>query len=957
MYRSVHRRSCRNSNRVYVGLLASALGAIGTGLVGVAFAAPATAQGDEIKIEQNKPFIENFGNGNYRSILQLATKNEWGATSNSGTVYGLAAGESGETYSASNYWANTGHCNGMIVSYDTAYDYTDCNVAGNDQFNSENHEVRIKAAALGLLAAGEQSGNYVGKWGYIPTDYTNGWPIKTASDKPLPANIAENRALSTNSTAAQGERIGGWNGAGAPPWNISNSAQVAQKGTYATADQVMIASNVAIRPESGSAFLELMVNYAATRCVDKATIDGKLGGLDPNPVLKFQWLDGPPSDPNAKVVSESDGVDVCGVGGVSINRTAAATCSVAPRLSPLSGHAQQYVIDGMPVRAVTVPSPLAHLFTAEQANKGLYFRVLNVSDVQNGNDGAIDNVKITVATPTIHKSFTSDKIVAGQRTQVEFTIKNSDDWGEKSGWSVSDTLPPGLHLVIDPDTDKLNPDSITTDCGTPTPPLPPMEILPGTTGDGRDTITIVNGTIHEGEPGECHIWVTVVADEDAPVGQQFNNCIVAEGGDDGYLGDNNGILFPDENECASTTVVPPEPIEFAPPMLPPSIPGNLKPKPLWPAPVVIAPGFTLPQVCTDDGGIMVATADGGQYCFNPLPPTDPSIDVPKVCTDEGGIVEVVEGVQVCFHPLPPVDPGIDLPKVCTDQGGVVEVNDDGEQVCYIPLDPAEPGIDLPQVCTDAGGVIEVSDDGGQVCFVPLPPTEPGYNDPKVCVEDLGGELRAISDDGSTQVCFIPLEPADPGIDRPQVCIDAGGVMMAAAQGDEQSCFVPIPPAKPGVDDPRVCLDLGGIMVTKADNTQACFVPEPPIDPGTNLPQICPDLGGKWGIRADGAWVCFPALPPVSPSNPLKPVTPIPVEPNDPLVPARPKPIDPNICNPPVSKISTPPAESTPPPEVPRHPATGIEVQWILGALGLALGGLVVIQTRARVTPKARCKVN
>ena len=67
----------------------------------------------------------------------------------------------------------------------------------------------------------------------------------------------------------------------------------------------------------------------------------------------------------------------------------------------------------------------------------------------NGNDGAIDNLRIVDVTPWLEKSFSPGRVPVGATSTLTLTIRNTAELAAKNGWSFVDTLPAGL-TVADP---------------------------------------------------------------------------------------------------------------------------------------------------------------------------------------------------------------------------------------------------------------------------------------------------------------------------------------------------------------------------------------------------------------------------------------------------------------------------------------------------------------------------
>jgi uncharacterized repeat protein (TIGR01451 family) len=71
-------------------------------------------------------------------------------------------------------------------------------------------------------------------------------------------------------------------------------------------------------------------------------------------------------------------------------------------------------------------------------------RVVNNQPSGNGNDSAVDNLKILDVTPQLDKAFSPTSLLQGANSTLTFTITNTTELGAKNGWSFSDSLPAGL---------------------------------------------------------------------------------------------------------------------------------------------------------------------------------------------------------------------------------------------------------------------------------------------------------------------------------------------------------------------------------------------------------------------------------------------------------------------------------------------------------------------------------
>jgi uncharacterized repeat protein (TIGR01451 family) len=95
------------------------------------------------------------------------------------------------------------------------------------------------------------------------------------------------------------------------------------------------------------------------------------------------------------------------------------------------------------------------LFTGDSAG----IRLVNEQVSGNGNDGAIDNVRLLDATPQLDQDFAPAQLPVGAPTTLTFTVTNTGELAAKDGWSFTTQLPAGL---------QLDGGSATTSCGSGT---------------------------------------------------------------------------------------------------------------------------------------------------------------------------------------------------------------------------------------------------------------------------------------------------------------------------------------------------------------------------------------------------------------------------------------------------------------------------------------------------------
>jgi uncharacterized repeat protein (TIGR01451 family)/fimbrial isopeptide formation D2 family protein len=120
------------------------------------------------------------------------------------------------------------------------------------------------------------------------------------------------------------------------------------------------------------------------------------------------------------------------------------------------------------------------------------------SAAQNGNDGAIDNIRVLDVTPQLDKQFSPAQVQTGGTSTLTFTVTNTSELGQKNGWSFTDNLPSGLTLANSTVGGTCDADTAATAGGT--------------------SIAVTNGNLAVGETS-CTITVQVTS----PTAGSFTN--------------------------------------------------------------------------------------------------------------------------------------------------------------------------------------------------------------------------------------------------------------------------------------------------------------------------------------------------------------------------------------------------------------------------------------------------
>ena len=139
-------------------------------------------------------------------------------------------------------------------------------------------------------------------------------------------------------------------------------------------------------------------------------------------------------------------------------------------------------------RAVTLTGGNATLFTGNQVG----IELKNENGSGSGNDHAYDDVRVLDVTPQLDKNFeTSGKVLhPGDVANLVFTVTNTSELGEKTGWSFTDKLASGLKVA----------GAATTDCAAGTI----------TASSGATSIKVTAGSLSAGA-ASCSITVPVTS--------------------------------------------------------------------------------------------------------------------------------------------------------------------------------------------------------------------------------------------------------------------------------------------------------------------------------------------------------------------------------------------------------------------------------------------------------------
>lgn len=117
--------------------------------------------------------------------------------------------------------------------------------------------------------------------------------------------------------------------------------------------------------------------------------------------------------------------------------------SISHSVNPCTGTEYPFSSGGtsFPSRVVEMNSG-AYKLPPNTTSLGL--RVTNLNGYHIGNDGAVDNLRLTDITPQLSTGFSSDRIAPGKSATFTMTVTNTDDLLAKNDWNITNTLPGGL---------------------------------------------------------------------------------------------------------------------------------------------------------------------------------------------------------------------------------------------------------------------------------------------------------------------------------------------------------------------------------------------------------------------------------------------------------------------------------------------------------------------------------
>lgn len=114
---------------------------------------------------------------------------------------------------------------------------------------------------------------------------------------------------------------------------------------------------------------------------------------------------------------------------------------------------------------------------------------------RNGNDGAIDNIRILDVTPVLDKAFAPEIQSIGLTSTMTLTVNNREDLGKKEGWGFVDTLPQGLKFANDGVESTCGATNVSVDVQNGI-----LRVKNGVLAKGQESCTIAT-TVTSTQPG------------------------------------------------------------------------------------------------------------------------------------------------------------------------------------------------------------------------------------------------------------------------------------------------------------------------------------------------------------------------------------------------------------------------------------------------------------------------
>jgi len=285
---------------------------------------------------------------------------------------------------------------------------------------------------------------------WLDTSACNGFVVSSANVFPGGA-LCGGRATEFASLTAKTSALGLLN---TPQNSSTNRALAGATTTSGTPGRMLASSQIAL--PSGSRFLTMSLDAAATGCGVSA------------PQL---------------------GMSLANAAGVesAVNAGTLNPCTDTRHLTTTIGG--DVVAYG---RFVANSSVLANGGTV-----GLVVR--NQQGAGNGNDTALDNVRLLDVTPQLDIAFAPTTVTAGGTSTLTLTITNTSELAAKNGWAFTDGLPAGLVIAPSPNLGGTCPATVTAGAGAGTLGVTAGRLAAGVTSC-TITVAVTSATPAPGDP-------------------------------------------------------------------------------------------------------------------------------------------------------------------------------------------------------------------------------------------------------------------------------------------------------------------------------------------------------------------------------------------------------------------------------------------------------------------------
>jgi LPXTG-motif cell wall-anchored protein len=367
-------------------------------------------------------------------------ENNVNATGTPSSIDGYRAESDTPRYTAGNYWKDPNVCNGFIASANNqitlnAIRDTYCGPNSSDTYNNNGTQkntwgrtdadyaaVRTKAFALAkvnLAGNPDPNGKFISNGSHVGS--MSNHALSTDTSGGAPGNVPGNMFIMPDQSAIDASSVRGR--------FINFSVDAATSNCAATSPRLQFFMNK-ISATGGDN--EVALNSTPTdTCDSTALADYQQVQVNNDPTFSSKKMDNDDgSNTKGQSVTYSGYTDW-------VNTVARGTV-----------YGSQAQLIGTDVSKLG----LRLYNSATSSSTGKANTVIKTwgQGTQNGNDGAIDNIRILDVTPRLTKSFSPDVTSVGATSRLTLTVNNRADNAVKDGWGFTDTLPSGLTFAANP---------------------------------------------------------------------------------------------------------------------------------------------------------------------------------------------------------------------------------------------------------------------------------------------------------------------------------------------------------------------------------------------------------------------------------------------------------------------------------------------------------------------------